>query len=86
MLEKLANPLLDVVYEFFGRNWDHAQIERRTQKALNHQKILVKNIPYGSGLAGGVKNARWYQRNRENILEYQAWVERWGRAGFCDGV
>ncbi|WP_104689736.1 DNA-methyltransferase [Helicobacter felis] len=67
-------------YEFFGRNWDHAEIERRTQKALNHQKILVKNIPYGSGLAGGVKNARWYQRNRENILEYQAWVERWGRA------
>gem|GEM_PF-4598287 len=36
-------------------------------------KTLVKNIPYGSGLAGGVCNRRWYERNRQNILDYQQW-------------
>lgn len=66
-------------YEFFGRNWDTAEIERRKNKANNNKNILVKNIPYGSGLAGGVKNERWYKKNRDNILEYQSWVEHWGK-------
>lgn len=39
---------------------------------------MVKNIPYGSGLAGGVRNERWYQRNRENILDYEKWCFDWG--------
>ena len=42
----------------------------------------VKNIPYGSGLTGGVRNKRWYQRNRQNILEYQQWCESWGNELF----
>lgn len=45
-------------------------------------KVIVKNIPYGSGLAGGVRNARWYDKNRKNILEYQNWVESWGKELF----
>lgn len=66
-------------YEFIGRDWDHAEIERRLDR-IQKSSTLVKNIPYGSGLAGGVRNERWYARNRENILDYQKWCVDWGRA------
>ncbi len=70
-------------YEFIGRDWDDSEIERRISRSQNKQSTtLVKNIPYGSGLAGGVRNKRWYQRNRENILGYQKWVEDWGEELF----
>ena len=38
---------------------------------------LVKNISYGSGLAGGVRNKRWYDKNRSNILDYEEWSLKW---------
>ena len=66
-------------YEFIGRQWDNEEIHRRMER-IKDSKTLVKNIPYGSGLAGGVRNARWYQRNRENIVEYTRWCKEWGRA------
>ena len=64
-------------YEFIGRNWDDNEIKRRTERVKN-SSTLVKNIPYGSGLAGGTRNKNWYKRNRENILEYQNWIREWG--------
>lgn len=69
-------------YEFIGRSWDETEINRRLNKVKNAGSTLVKNIPYGSGLAGGVRNARWYDKNRKNILEYQEWVEAWGKELF----
>lgn len=69
-------------YEFIGRNWDKKEIERRKERIKNDSSTLVKNIPYGSGLAGGVRNKRWYQKNRENILAYQQWCESWGKELF----
>ena len=69
-------------YEFIGRSWDETEINRRLDKVKNSSSTLVKNIPYGSGLAGGVRNARWYDKNRKNILEYQDWVESWGKELF----
>lgn len=70
-------------YEFLGHKWDAVEIERRTQRArANGSKTLVKNIPYGSGLAGGVRNERWYERNRANIIEYQNWCLKWGKQVF----
>lgn len=70
-------------YEFVGHKWDANEIARRIQRArTSGSKILVKNIPYGSGLAGGVRNKRWYSRNRENILEYQNWCLDWGKQVF----
>jgi len=68
-------------YEFIGRKWDHAEITRRINR-IQDSSTLVKNIPYGSGLAGGVRNTRWYERNRENIADYQKWCVEWGRAVF----
>ncbi len=68
-------------YEFIGRKWDHAEITRRINR-IQDSSTLVKNIPYGSGLAGGVRNERWYQRNRENIVDYQKWCVEWGQAVF----
>src|SRR2546421_5350455 len=68
-------------YEFIGKNWDHAEITRRLERTRG-SSTLVKNIPYGSGLAGGVRNARWYQRNRENIIDYRRWCLEWGREVF----
>jgi site-specific DNA-methyltransferase (adenine-specific) len=65
-------------YEFIGRKWDNGEINRRIER-IRDSKTLVKNIPYGSGLAGGVRNARWYQRNQENIVEYTNWCKEWGR-------
>lgn len=64
-------------YEFIGKDWNHEEISRRINR-IQDSKTLVKNIPYGSGLAGGVRSKRWYERNRQNILDYQAWCEQWG--------
>ena len=68
-------------YEFIGRQWDHGEIRRRLSR-IQDSSTLVKNIPYGSGLAGGVRNARWYERNRQNILEYRQWCVEWGKQVF----
>ena len=65
-------------YEFIGRNWNHDEIQRRMNRVQN-SSTLVKNIPYGSGLAGGVRNSRWYQRNRENVVQYIDWAKEWSR-------
>lgn len=65
-------------YEFIGHKWNHNEIERRISRTKN-STTLVKNIPYGSGLAGGVRNARWYEKNRNNIIEYADWCEEWAR-------
>lgn len=63
-------------YEFIGRDWDHDEITRRMERIQN-SSTLVKNIPYGSGLAGGVRNARWYERNRNNVVQYIEWCKEW---------
>ncbi|HEM0470629.1 site-specific DNA-methyltransferase [Legionella pneumophila serogroup 1] len=68
-------------YEFIGHKWDDSEIQRRKER-IKDSSTLVKNIPYGSGLAGGVRNKRWYQKNRDNILEYQNWCSEWGKALF----
>ena len=65
-------------YEFIGHKWDFEEIERRISRVQN-SKTLVKHIPYGSGLAGGVRNERWYQRNAENINDYRQWTVDWGK-------
>lgn len=63
-------------YEFIGHKWDAAEVSRRLDR-IKDSKTLVKNIPYGSGLAGGVRNARWYEKVRQNILEYEQWCFEW---------
>jgi site-specific DNA-methyltransferase (adenine-specific) len=63
-------------YEFIGHHWDNEEIERRIER-VTHSNTLVKNIPYGSGLAGGVRNKRWYERVHENIMDYQNWCYEW---------
>lgn len=63
-------------YEFVGREWDREEIERRLGR-IRTSSTMVKNIPYGSGLAGGVRNGRWYERNRQNVLEYIDWCRKW---------
>lgn len=63
-------------YEFIGRNWNHDEIQRRVTR-IQGGSTLVKNIPYGSGLAGGVRNERWYERNRENVVQYINWASEW---------
>jgi site-specific DNA-methyltransferase (adenine-specific) len=63
-------------YEFIGRDWDDEEISRRLER-IQKSSTLVKNIPYGSGLAGGVRNRNWYSRNRENIVQYQTWCREW---------
>lgn len=63
-------------YEFIGHRWNDPEIQRRKER-VKDSKTLVKNIPYGSGLAGGVRNERWYKKNRENILEYEVWCLEW---------
>jgi site-specific DNA-methyltransferase (adenine-specific) len=68
-------------YEFIGRSWNHEEIQRRISRVKN-SSTLVKNIPYGSGLAGGVRNERWYERNRENIKEYRNWCGEWSQELF----
>lgn len=64
-------------YEFIGHKWDEAEIQRRKNN-VKDSKTLVKHIPYGSGLAGGVRNERWYKKNRDNIIEYENWCSEWG--------
>jgi len=68
-------------YEFAGQHWDDSEIKRRIEhaKASTTGKTLVTNMPYGSGLAGGKRNERWYKKNRENIIDYSNWVESWGK-------
>ncbi len=68
-------------YEFIGRKWDDKEINRRLER-IKESKTLVKNIPYGSGLAGGVRNFRWYERNYENVIEYTNWCKEWGKELF----
>ena len=68
-------------YEFIGHKWDADEIERRLDR-IQDSKTLVKNIPYGSGLAGGVRNARWYERVRNNNQEYQQWCFEWATEVF----
>lgn len=63
-------------YEFVGREWDREEIERRLRR-VRTGSTMVKNIPYGSGLAGGLRNARWYERNRQNVLDYIDWCGKW---------
>lgn len=69
-------------YEFVGKDWSNQEIERRISKVKKDSKTLVTNLPYGSGLSGGVRNKRWYERNRENIIEYSEWIEKWGEELF----
>lgn len=67
-------------YEFIGREWNSEETKRRIDKSKETgSSTLVKNIPYGSGLAGGVRNKRWYDKNRQNIIEYSKWIEEWGK-------
>lgn len=68
-------------YEIIGQNWDKNEVERRMNR-IKESSTLVKNIPYGSGLSGGVRNERWYKRNRENTVSYDKWVEKWGKELF----
>lgn len=70
-------------YEFVGRDWNYAEVERRLQR-VNSQtsSTLVKNIPYGSGLAGGVRNKKWYARARQNIVDYEEWCFSWAEQLF----
>ncbi|WP_339015820.1 site-specific DNA-methyltransferase [Fusobacterium animalis] len=65
-------------YEFIGKDWNISEIERRIKRTKKLSTTLIKNIPYGSGLSGGVRNENWYKKNRNNILEYQNWVKDWG--------
>ena len=70
-------------YEFIGHKWDDSEIQRRIEKVNDKgSKTLVKNIPYGSGLAGGVRNEKWYQRNRNNTLDYEKCCFDWGEQLF----
>ncbi|MCK5523578.1 MAG: site-specific DNA-methyltransferase [Thiomargarita sp.] len=62
-------------YEFIGRKWDEKEINRRLDK-IKESNTLVKNIPYGSGLAGGVRNERWYERNYQNIFEAKVFIQK----------
>ena len=64
-------------YEFVGKDWNHSEISRRLER-VQDSTTLVKHLPYGSGLAGGVRNKRWYGRHKENNLDYLKWVEEWG--------
>ena len=77
-------------YEFIGHKWNSEEIERRISRVSGvDKKTLVKNIPYGSHLAGGVRNKRWYQRIQENVNSYQDWCFSWAEPLFdacCPGA
>ena len=55
-------------YEFIGHKWDADEIERRLER-IQDSRTLVKNIPYGSGLAGGVRNARLFLSTENEPLD-----------------
>ncbi len=65
-------------YEFIGHRWDAAEVKRRLDRISGSSKTLVKNVPYGSGLSGDKRDARWYERYRANLEEYQRWCTAWG--------
>lgn len=70
-------------YEIVGQDWDDRELKRRVARASRPgSSTLVKHLPYGGGLSGGVRNARWYQKNRQNTLRYIAWCEQWARGLF----
>lgn len=88
-LKKIAENSVDVCitdppynYEFVGHKWDAEEVKRRLEKANQSKNILVKNIPYGSGLAGGVRNDRWYKKYQDNLDNYQDWTYEWGKEVF----
>lgn len=66
-------------YEFIGKEWDAGEAHRRMERVQGDTKTLVKNIPYGSSLAGGVRNKRWYERYQNNLNDYMDWCEEWSR-------
>lgn len=68
-------------YEFIGHKWDFEEIQRRIGR-VKSSKTLVKHVPYGSGLAGGVRNKRWYEKNAQNINDYRGWTSEWGKEVF----
>jgi len=68
-------------YEIIGKKWDEKESNRRINR-VKDSKTLVKNIPYGSGLAGGVRNKRWYEKNRNNIVSYHKWIYTWGKEAY----
>jgi site-specific DNA-methyltransferase (adenine-specific) len=68
-------------YEFVGHKWDAEEINRRVER-VQSSKTLVKNIPYGSGLAGGVRNKKWYEKNAQNVIDYQEWCYTWAKEIF----
>jgi len=65
-------------YEVIGKDWNHKEIQRRLER-IKTSSTLVKNIPYGNSLSGGVRNARWYVRNHNNNLQYTEWTKEWGK-------
>lgn len=69
-------------YEVIGRDWDKEETDRRLKRIKGNSSTLVKNIPYGNGLAGGVRNKNWYKRNQENNLQYIKWCSQWGSQVF----
>lgn len=68
-------------YEFIGKDWNEEETSRRINR-VKGSSTMVKNIPYGSGLAGGVRNKKWYERNRQNILDYEDWCTKWGKEAY----
>ena len=68
-------------YEFIGYKWNFEEIQRRIDRVRN-SNTLVKHIPYGSGLAGGVRNKKWYEKNAKNITNYREWTKKWGEQVF----
>lgn len=69
-------------YEFIGKEWNAEEARRRVERVQGNSSTLVKNIPYGSSLAGGVRNKRWYQRFQENLDDYTGWCEEWASEVF----
>lgn len=65
-------------YEIIGHDWDDVEAKRRiSNSSLNGSSTLVKNIPYGGGLSGGIRDKNWYKRNDESIQKYQNWCVSW---------
>lgn len=70
-------------YEFIGHKWNSEEIRRRVERvSAAANSTLVKNIPYGSHLAGGVRDTRWYKRVYDNITDYQEWCYEWAKPLF----